>query len=542
MKININLSNKIINRTQNIFENFNYGLLILFLASCLAVIASFYSYSHHLIIAYGDAESHLDIAKRVISGLTPGFAQLGGIWLPVPHLMLVPFVFSNFLWRTGLAGSIVSGFCFVISAFYIYKITHYITKNKYGGFIAAFVFMTNMNALYMQTTPMTELPLILFLVLSTYYFIIYLREDTFQSLIMAALWGLAGSLSRYDGWFLVLVEAFIIFMKNFPFNNFIGNIKKRGIGLFSFITEKAEGELFLYSTLAFIGILGWLLWDGIILGDPLYFTNSQFSAKSQQQGFLQRGMLQAFHNMPLSFLYYFATSMETVGILIFAMAIISLIIFVLDRKLKDRIYLVLLLIVPFIFNVVTLYLGQSILFIPSVTPASFEWKLFNVRYGMMMIPAVAILIGYLFARSKSVGRIIISGLFLVSLGLFAVGYTKIITLDDGLVGLSHSVHPDAETFLKKHYDNGLVLMDDYSRTISVIGTNIPMQDFVYIGTKPYWDNALKAPQDVVRWVVMQKNDALYTTLYDNQTNLLNLYKYFHKVYTSDNILIWERDF
>lgn len=529
----INISNKLINKAQNFFENINYGLLVLFLSTFLAVIATSYFYSHHLIIAYGDAESHLNIAKRVVSGLTPGFAQLGGIWLPLPHLMLVPFVYSDFLWRSGLAGSIVSGISFIVSAYFIYKLTLYITKNKYGAFIASTIFITNLNSLYMQSTPMTELPLIMFLVLSTYYFVVYLAEDTFQSLILAALWGLCASLSRYDGWFLVAIEAFIIFIKNFPVSNFLENIKKRW--------SKMEGELVLFSTLGLIGILFWFAWDGIILGDPLYFTNSQFSAKSQQQTFLVRGMLQAYHNPLISFIYYFATSMETVGILIFGVAITALIVFLRDKKIKQRFYLVLLLLTPFIFNVVTLFLGQSILFIPSITPASFEWRLFNVRYGMMMIPAVAIFIGYLYTKVKTFGKVMIIGLIALSLGLFAISYTKILTLDDGTVGLSHAVHPDAEAFLKNHYDNGLVLMDDYARTISVIGTNIPMQDFVYIGTKPYWENALKDPQTTVKWVVMQKDDAVWKALYDDPDQQAKLYAYYHKVYTSPTILVFERD-
>lgn len=541
MKINISIPDNLIRRTSDFFEELNYGLIVAFLAALLATIATFYCYTHHIIIAYGDAESHLNIAKRVISGLTPGFAQLGGIWLPLPHLMLVPFVYFDFLWRSGLAGSIVSGFSFIISAYFIYKLTLYITSNKYGAFLASLVFITNLNALYMQTTPMTELPLIMFLILSTFYFVVYMKEDTFQSLIFAALWALAASLSRYDGWFLVAIEAFIIFIKNFPIRNFFENLKKRGMGLFSFITEKSEGELVLFSTLAFVGIIGWFFWDGIILGDPLYFTDSQFSAKSQQQTFLVRGMLTAYHNLPLSFLYYFADSLHTVGILIFGIFLVGLIVFLLDGALKDRFYLVLLLLTPFIFNVVTLFLGQSILFIPSITPANFEWRLFNVRYGMMMIPAIAIFVGYLFTRVKSFGKIMIVGLVVAGLGLFAISYSRIITLDDGTVGLSHAVHPDAETFLRNHYDNGLVLMDDYARTISVIGTNIPMQDFVYVGTKPYWDNALKAPQTTVKWVVMQKNDAVWTTLYDNPDNQANLYKYFKKVYTSPNILVFERN-
>jgi hypothetical protein len=81
--------------------------LVFIVALILSVSSMSYFYFTDNIIAYGDAESHLNIAKRVVHSITPGMAQLGGIWLPLPHLMMVPFVFFDSFWRTGLAGSIV---------------------------------------------------------------------------------------------------------------------------------------------------------------------------------------------------------------------------------------------------------------------------------------------------------------------------------------------------------------------------------------------------------------------------------------------------
>src|SRR3989344_1345735 len=82
---------------------------VLLLSLMLAVAATAFSFLTSGIVAYGDAESHLNIAKRVIDGLTPGFAQLGGIWLPLPPLLMIPLVKVDILWRTGLAGSLISG-------------------------------------------------------------------------------------------------------------------------------------------------------------------------------------------------------------------------------------------------------------------------------------------------------------------------------------------------------------------------------------------------------------------------------------------------
>src|SRR4051812_18338072 len=111
---NFSISKRNIERLQKWFSSLNVERIIVVLSIALALGATVYSYIHGYITAYGDAESHLNIAKRIIDSLTPGFAQLGGIWLPLPHLLMVPFVHIDFLWRTGLAGSIVSGTAYVI--------------------------------------------------------------------------------------------------------------------------------------------------------------------------------------------------------------------------------------------------------------------------------------------------------------------------------------------------------------------------------------------------------------------------------------------
>jgi hypothetical protein len=140
---------------------------VVILAVVFAVCASGYFLSQDQIVTYGDAESHLNISKRVVHSITPGLAQVGGIWLPLPHLLMVPFVAIEPLYRTGLAGSIVSGIAYVISCLYLFKIVMLLTKKSWVAFTAVLLFALNPNILYMQATPMTEIPLIVFFTLST---------------------------------------------------------------------------------------------------------------------------------------------------------------------------------------------------------------------------------------------------------------------------------------------------------------------------------------------------------------------------------------
>src|SRR3989344_7518727 len=186
------------------------------LATVLAAGATVFFYIQDAIVAYGDAESHLNIAKRVVDSLTPGAAQLGGIWLPLPHILLAPFVYFDALWRTGVAGSIVSGIAYIVTAIFLYRLILLLAEERLAAIAGTFVFLLNPNVLYLQGTPMTELPLIVFFTLSTYYLVRFLRSEQIVHLVAAAFFGFCAALSRYDGWFLIGIEAMVLAAKYFP--------------------------------------------------------------------------------------------------------------------------------------------------------------------------------------------------------------------------------------------------------------------------------------------------------------------------------------
>lgn len=540
--LSIIISNRIITKWQALLVRLMTAKGVVILAGILSVAATAYSYQHGYITAYGDAESHLNIAKRVVDSITPGFAQLGGIWLPIPHLLMVPFVKIDFLWRSGLAGAIVSGTAFVFSALYLYKLVLLLTKSHGAAFLAATVFMVNPNILYLQATPMTELVLIGFFLLSSYYFIIFLENDKdFFSLILAAFFGFCAALSRYDGWFLVLVEAAVLLLLYLPWEKVPNNWLELKSGFVRKRWEILQGRLIIFSILAFFGIVLWFAWGYLILGDPLYFTHSQFSAKSQQNNWLARGELPAYRNLPLSVLYYLVTGMSNIGVLPFALAIAGTVYLLYNRQIRHRYYVSLILLVPFIFNVATLFLGQSVIFIPHLTPLDFEWRLFNVRYGVMMVPLAAVAVGFLFYRMRYLGKLLILGLLVVQVGLYVIGHSKVISLEDGVSGLSSAKVPDAQYWLANQYDEGFVLVDDFARTLSIIRTDIPMEKVIYVGNRPYWEDSLSRPEQYVRWVVMQKDDSVWKNFIDDKQKEGQLFKYYQKAYTSPEILIFKRN-
>ncbi len=527
MELRLAINNHIFEKIWKKIKKLPLTFIIIMLGIELSALATAVSYFHNIVVAYGDAESHLNISKRIIDSLTPGFAQMGGIWLPMPHILMLPFIWSDTLWRTGLAGALVSGISYVVSGYFLYKTTMLLTNNRLTSFMAFFVFATNPNILYLQSTPMTELPLIAFFILSSYYFIKFIKDtNNYVALMLASFFGFCATLTRYDGWFLVLFEAaFVVLL----------HIKRK------FNWNELQGKVIFFSTLAFFGIALWMLWDYLILGDAFYFTNSQFSAKSQQQAWKARGELPAYHNIPVAFLYYFVTAMSNVGLIVTGLTLIGIVYYLMDKQQKGRVYVFILMSVPFIFNVFTMFLGQSVIFIPSITPTSFEWRLFNVRYGVMMVPFAAVFLSYAFQKSKTISRWLIVGLLIFQFGLFGIGYSRIISLADGTEGLSQEKQDYAELWFTKEYDGGLVLIDDFARTMSIIRSNVPMQNIIYIGTKPYWEISMVSPERYAKWIIMQRDDIVWTALYANKKEQDDLYKYYEKVYTSPNVLIFKRN-
>ena len=80
---------------------------IAMIATVVGLAASWASTRHGTNLDYSDAQSHLTIARRIIESKSPGLQQLGTVWLPAPHLLLLPLVQSSWLWRTGDRKSVV---------------------------------------------------------------------------------------------------------------------------------------------------------------------------------------------------------------------------------------------------------------------------------------------------------------------------------------------------------------------------------------------------------------------------------------------------
>jgi len=124
--------------------------MILGSAACLHYAWAGLQLSHY------DARGHLVVARRIIDSITPGWVQIGAVWLPLPHLLNMLPVQVDVLYRTGasaIAMSLVAGAAAAVACSHIVFVA---TRSRLAAVMAALVLAANPNVLYLQATPMTE--------------------------------------------------------------------------------------------------------------------------------------------------------------------------------------------------------------------------------------------------------------------------------------------------------------------------------------------------------------------------------------------------
>ena len=206
---------------------------IALLAVCVSCICFLVSFRLGAVLYYGDAVAHINIARRVFDSRTPGLLQLGTVWLPLPHLLMIPFLLSSWMWRTGVGGSIPSMVAYVAGVSGIYRLARESLTGPLAPLsleaiipagLAAFVYALNPNLLYLQTTAMTESLYLALFVWSMVFLVAYLREISTEepdsrisssaSLGKCGLCLAAAELTRYDGWFLTVITVTVVLLSS----------------------------------------------------------------------------------------------------------------------------------------------------------------------------------------------------------------------------------------------------------------------------------------------------------------------------------------
>jgi energy-converting hydrogenase Eha subunit C len=486
-------------------------------AAIVSVASYWYFASKGMALGYADSISHLQIASRTLHSPTAGFAQLGGVWLPLPHILMLPLIWFTPFYYSGFAGSVVSMLSYVVACVYVYKIARGLTGARIPALAGVLVFALNPNILYMQSTPMTELLLFAAIAAMTYYIQKWVQTEEhakkYPYLFAAAVTAFIACLTRYEAWPITIVMGVVV---TFVAWRQYGRHAMTGVALgFAFIASAS--------------VLLWLGWNMLIFGNPLNFQNGKYAKPSLWVGEGER----AVGHLDIAAKTYWYAMVEDLGLaVVLAMVVGAIAVVVFRRRLDSLPTLALLTVAPFF--VVALTVGQRPLHVTQVSG-----DLYNLRFGLFMALPAAILVAYLISLLPTrawVGGLGVAVAFTL-LPLFPGGPTRIVTAQEGSEFGFSKTALEASEFLRENYNGGVILIESFGNESILFHARIPLTNNVYEGSYQKWDPALSSPPGQnIKWIVMRYAngpDQAYRELYG--TSKINEYK---EVFRNDLYIVY----
>ena len=240
--------------------------LLAFAAALAGTAAWIVFFRQGLVLSHYDAKAHLVVARRVLDNLTPGWQQIGAVWLPLPHLIdLVPAQ-VDFFYRTGLFASLVSVACLAISTYAAARLILRVTGSSLGAGVGAALLVLNPNLLYLHTTPMTEPLLLAMTALVVLWLVEWVEADrdtvppTLAAALFAAMW------TRYEAWPVIAAAlaaaGYATWRRGAP----LGTLVQRGWRLV--VWPALAVVVFLVNSRITVG--SWFVSDGFYVPDPTY--------------------------------------------------------------------------------------------------------------------------------------------------------------------------------------------------------------------------------------------------------------------------------
>jgi hypothetical protein len=516
--------------------------LLAWLTACVSIFSFLFYFRRGDILLYGDAVAHINIARRVFDSRTPGLLQLGTVWLPLPHLLMIPFLFSNWMWNSGVGGSIPSMAAYVFGTLGIFRLVRSALTGagdsdgltRATAWAAAAVYAANPNLIFLQATAMTEPLYLALFIWAVVYFNEFLQAagssaDRDQSgivsssLVKCGICLAAACLTRYDAWFLtgaICTAAVLVLALNARCRNQLRT------GLRTFILLATATPLF------------WLAYNAAVYRNPLEFANGPYSAKAIEQrtpGTSHPGS----HNLQVAVSYFLKSAELNLAagnwqrpwiLLALAGALTSLMAgfarnsrSLLNQNPAGRqLWPLLLLWIPLPFYALSVAHGGVPIFIPVWWPFSY----YNVRYGLQLLPAFAVFatLAFYFMTRLAQSRAVTAALAGMALILVGASYISIwrdpvcfreawinsrtrIALEQELADFVKALPPDSTL---------LMYLGDHVGALQEAG--IPLRRVIYEGNhrawrqpidaEGLWERALANPSQYADFVIAFEGDAV----------------------------------
>jgi hypothetical protein len=514
--------------------------IIISLCSGVGVISAVYLYSTDelALIYYSDSISHLVRAREILDSSSPGFQQIGTVWLPLPHLILMPTSLVDFLFKSGFAGLASSLPSVAIASVILYKIIKTEVKISWISIIGVCTFLLNPNVVYLGITPMTEAPFMLFFVSSAYYFqkcsilsnsskccvtsvrkeetslnqrtsIDHSQKDGGDSklhslvqrnLIKCSLFVSLATLCRYEAWPITILP--IIYTAAI----FARRPKHKAQRILSCRIPK---RLICYSILLpFSGIIFWISYNWYYYADPLEFFDANYYSASAQA--LEGQNRQHLYLQPLNVASTYATNaIAMYGPIIIAGAAISLLMQTTLGPYKQirRNALYIFLAIPSAATFAALLFG--------VAEMNNTW--YNSRFLMLLSPLLALLVSILVRavaqsnlKSKLYLSLALSTILLIYPVVATPFFGEIVTFVDARNSISFGSRPAASEMARildglYHGGNILIITGSQQQNIIMQASSIPLSNYKTAIDGPSNNNPILLHWKDSQYIILSKH-------------------------------------
>ncbi len=512
-------------------------LAVAAIAMAVSLLSFLYFFSNGMTNVYGDGVAHLNIARKVVdspdSSLWQRYIQIGSPWLPLQTVLMLPLVASDWMWRTGAAGSAVSMVSLVVAAIFLYLLAKSFYRSEGPGWEKALpamsvaIFLFNPSTLYMQSTPMTELLFMAALVTAAYSLQRWLNEQTAKLLVLAALAMTVTTLARYEAWPVAALSIPLVALTKS--GDWAAKIKSSA----------------LYSALVAVGPIYWLWHNWAIYGNAFEFLTGPNSA---------RGIyLQNRANLGWSAIFVGHAALDVLTIVTAVAVCAGPFVLLLGaagftksllakRGALVKHWPVLLLTVPFVFHVFSLYRGEI-----QVFPLS-AFGLHNVRYGLPHLLGVAMFApaAVLFFTGRARRWAIIGACVIVAAqycDLISEGPSQLAVYQEGYRNGVNArparERAQAASFLRANQPDRLVLMHTGALGPLVSQGGLRFSAIIHEGTLRWHQLDGGIPKDIGT-VIVQQGDPLDLRFRENPALGRDLATEFREELSVGNIRMFSR--
>ncbi|MGQ0735711.1 MAG: hypothetical protein ACT4QD_18915 [Acidobacteriota bacterium] len=474
----------------------------------IGAIAAVYYANTGLSLAHYDAKAHLVVSRRILDSLTPGWEQIGAVWLPLPHLLLMLPVQIDLFYRTGSVGVALSVLANALAAAAIAGTVLALTSSRVGALLAVALFVANANVLYLQSTPMTE-PLLFGL--TTLQVFLLTRWVLAKELEVprAAGWVIVlACLTRYEAWPItgacLAASAFAWWRRGSPWAGVL----------------RVHARLACYPILA---VVAFLCFSRVTVGE--WFVSSGFFVPDE-----------SLRGNPIAVATKIAEGLTMAGgswltrLGTFSALVVGLLAVVSARRAA--------LLIPLA------------LFAAAALPASayMAGHPFRLRYEIPLVVAAAMASGLAVGLLRSRRPRVAALLAAMAFGL-SVRETPPFASDAAMVleaQIDQHVRGRARVTdcLVNRYDGGAVMISmgalgHYMHELSWAGFAI--RDFLHEGNGPIWDSAFtRGPAPLVEWVLVEQEAEGGDAIIQRHRTLPRLLEDYDAICTGGHVTLFRR--